>query len=62
MYIAYSAFAKNKNRKRKSRNRRNEKLALRYKAYQAVCNKYSHEIADIQKYFPGWAPTFNCNN
>ena len=59
MYIAYSAFAKNNNRKKKCRRRKNERSALRYQAYQAVCSKYSHEIADIQKYFPGWTPAFN---
>ncbi|HEY2583045.1 MAG TPA: hypothetical protein VGI43_14625 [Mucilaginibacter sp.] len=31
---------------------------LRYLAYQTVCNKYSDEIASIQKYIPGWMPKF----
>jgi hypothetical protein len=31
---------------------------LRYLAYQAVCSKYSDEIASIQKYIPGWMPKF----
>jgi hypothetical protein len=26
-------------------------------AYQSVCNKYSREIAAIQKYIPGWMPS-----
>ncbi len=30
--------------------------AVRYRAYQTVCNKYSQEIAGIQKYLPGWRP------
>ena len=36
---------------------KNEML-LRYQAYQTACNKYSHEIAAIQKYMPGWMPKF----
>ena len=35
-----------------------EQLRLRYEAYQAVCKKYRNEIADIQKYLPGWTPSF----
>jgi hypothetical protein len=31
---------------------------LRYQAYQAACQKLSHEIAAIQKYIPGWMPAF----
>jgi hypothetical protein len=31
---------------------------LRYKGYMAACHKYQQEIADIQKYIPDWAPTF----
>lgn len=32
---------------------------LRYKAYKTVCEKYRHEIAAIQKYFPNWQPRFD---
>ena len=32
---------------------------LRYKAYNAVCKKYQHEIVAIQKYFPNWKPRFD---
>jgi len=32
---------------------------LRYKAYRAVCEKYKHEIAAIQKYLPDWKPRFD---
>jgi hypothetical protein len=31
---------------------------LRHVAYKAACNKYSREIAAIQKYLPGWTPAF----
>jgi hypothetical protein len=33
-------------------------LMLRYQAYQSTCDKYSREIAAIQKYLPGWVPAF----
>ena len=35
-----------------------DELMLRYLAYQTACNKYSHEIAAIQRYTPGWLPEF----
>jgi hypothetical protein len=31
---------------------------LRYRAYEAACQKHTKEIAAIQKYMPGWMPTF----
>ena len=34
-------------------------LSIRYKAYQATCQKYDREIVAIQKYLPGWTPAFN---
>jgi hypothetical protein len=34
----------------------NESL-LRYRAYQTTCSKYRREIAAIQQYLPGWAPS-----
>jgi len=33
-------------------------IRLRYLAYQTTCDKYSREIASIQKYIPGWVPKF----
>jgi hypothetical protein len=36
----------------------NNEITLRYRAYQNVCDKYSNEIAAIQKYLPGWMPKF----
>jgi hypothetical protein len=59
MYIAYSALKKSKQQTPHNNQTEDEQLKLRYKAYQAVCTKYSNEIADIQKYFPGWIPSFN---
>lgn len=35
-----------------------QKLRLRYKGYQAACQKYEQEIAAIQQYIPGWQPAF----
>jgi hypothetical protein len=34
-------------------------LMLRYRAYQAACDKFSYEITAIQKYIPGWTPKFS---
>lgn len=31
---------------------------LRYRGYQAACQKYEQEIAAIQQYIPGWQPAF----
>jgi hypothetical protein len=36
-----------------------DQFSIRFKAYLAVCNKYSTEIAAIQKYLPGWMPAFS---
>jgi hypothetical protein len=36
----------------------NKELAQRYQGYQTACNKYRAEIAEIQKYMPGWVPPF----
>jgi hypothetical protein len=59
MYLAYSALqtAGNNNDDQTPTLTPNEQL-LRYKAYQQTCTKYSHYIAEIQKYFPGWMPKF----
>ena len=35
----------------------NPEQQIRYEAYQDICNKYRREIADIQKYMPGWQPS-----
>lgn len=37
----------------------NPEMQHRIAAYQAACNKYRQEIADIQKYLPGWMPAFD---
>jgi hypothetical protein len=36
----------------------NQELSQRYEGYQTACNKYRVEIANIQKYIPGWLPPF----
>jgi hypothetical protein len=57
MYIAYSALNQHNTQQNLS-NQPQTELQQRYEAYQAACNKYSHEIAAIQKYLPGWMPKF----
>jgi predicted metal-dependent peptidase len=54
MHIAYSAL-----RETKKRSKDSKVLNQRMDAYQATCNKYSNEIAAIQKYMPGWLPQFD---
>jgi hypothetical protein len=56
MYIAYSALrTTTKNGKSQLKN---QQLQQRLEAYQVTCQKYSKEIAAIQKYLPGWMPVF----
>jgi len=62
MYLAYSAINTiNDNQNLLSENNHHQsdnEALLRYEAYQNACNKYSREIAAIQKYMPGWMPKF----
>ena len=58
MHLAYSAISTNYNQP--SGNLLNEpesEIQLRYNAYQTTCDKFSREIAAIQKYIPGWMPS-----
>ncbi|MEN0053650.1 MAG: hypothetical protein AAGC65_08270 [Mucilaginibacter sp.] len=59
MYIAYSALQLSSidNQENIKIQTEHEPL-LRYQAYLAACAKYTKEIADIQKYIPGWMPDF----
>jgi len=54
MHIAYNALKCGT-----GRNQQDDSVQKKYDAYLSVCNKYKHEIAAIQKYIPGWRPTFN---
>lgn len=54
MHIVYNALKTQEHIKEK-----NDAMQKKYKAYIEVCNKYTHEIAAIQKYIPGWQPPFN---
>lgn len=56
MYIAYSAPANTTQPSPANKPDADEQLGTRFKAYYAACNKYSKEIAAIQKYMPGWVP------
>lgn len=62
MHLAYSAISTIAENLHPSTDKQNEKnnneILLRYLAYQTVCNKYSQEIASIQKYMPDWMPQF----
>ncbi|MCC8427233.1 hypothetical protein [Mucilaginibacter sp. UR6-11] len=59
MHIAYSAL-QNTRRPNPSGTTitASDQLSIRFKAYQSACNKYSKEIAAIQKYIPGWVPAY----
>jgi hypothetical protein len=37
---------------------KSQQLQQRLESYHATCQKYSKEIAAIQKYLPGWMPMF----
>ncbi len=61
MHLAYSALSTNDSNQQQSiaeQQQSGNELILRYRAYQTACNKYSREIAAIQKYIPGWVPKF----
>ncbi|NHA04081.1 hypothetical protein G7092_09750 [Mucilaginibacter sp. HC2] len=59
MYIAYSAIQKQNDHDQQNSNLQPlHEQAIRYHAYVETCTKYSKEIAAIQKYLPGWTPTF----
>ncbi len=60
MHIAYSAIANSSANQQQPgiHNETDNEMLLRYQAYQTTCDKYSREIAAIQKYIPGWVPRF----
>lgn len=57
MYIAYSVLQPMQQPETNTNKADTHELNIRYQAYQTVCSKYLREIAAIQKYFPGWAPS-----
>jgi len=57
MYLAYSAL--DPSQQTGNQIQLSNQLIIRYQAYQAVCEKYQHEIAAIRKYLPNWKPNFN---
>jgi len=62
MYIAFSALRQQSTNHCDQSNAEllnDPEPVLRFKAYQAACEKYKDEIAAIQKYIPGWMPAFN---
>jgi len=58
MHIAYSALSIINQQSNNQLHHTDHELAIRYHAYQKVCNNYSAEIAAIQKYIPEWMPVF----
>ena len=62
MHLAFSAINTNDTIRHQltsdQQDQPNADLLLRYQAYQTACDKYSREIAAIQKYIPGWLPEF----
>jgi len=59
MHLAHSALQNTIRQISPVNTMEEEQLNIRFKAYQAVCNKYSREITAIQKYIPGWVPAFS---
>jgi hypothetical protein len=59
MHLAYSALQTINEQTNNNKPIADNQIVTRYKAYQAVCDKYSREIAAIQKYIPNWRPAFN---
>ena len=58
MYLIYSALQQPVPPDTNELNTQHQ-MHLRCKAYNAVCKKYQHEIAAIEKYFPNWKPRFD---
>ncbi|CAN5448506.1 hypothetical protein BH09BAC6_BH09BAC6_18380 [soil metagenome] len=58
MHIAYSALNQTSTPNQSNSQATQNDIMLRYQAYQATCSKYSSQIAQIQKYLPGWMPAF----
>jgi len=59
MHLAYSAITTiTMNQYLPDSEQSENETILRYLAYQTACEKYSREIAAIQKYIPGWVPKF----
>ncbi len=56
MYLIYSALQQQVSPN--TAEQTSNEMQLRYEAYKAVCEKYRHEIAAIQKYLPDWKPRF----
>ncbi|RFZ85680.1 hypothetical protein DYU05_08810 [Mucilaginibacter terrenus] len=56
MHIVYSAL---RIAAKAERTNQQTELQLRINAYRLACEKYSEDIAAIQRYLPGWQPAFN---
>jgi len=58
MHLAYSALDISENKQQGKQEQPGNDRVLRFRAYQTTCNKFSSEIAEIQKFIPGWMPKF----
>jgi len=61
MHIAYSAISAlpHSPQGKQEPPEPGSELMLRYQAHVAACDKYSHEIAAIKQWLPGWEPKFS---
>jgi hypothetical protein len=58
MHLAYSAL-RDLDKPAAQKKPEITEIQLRHRAYVDTCKKYSHHIAEIQKYFPHWLPGFS---
>lgn len=58
MHLVYSALQTTPQQTNTGKPHADEHHKLRCQAYRETCNKYTREIAAIQKYLPGWIPAF----
>ena len=61
MYLVHSALTTTAKTQTNAaqQHQTDHELTIRYQAYQTTCDKFSREIAAIQKYIPGWIPKFS---
>lgn len=58
MYLAYSALPTEEPGDNETKNNMmTREFQERFDAYREVCHKFRHEIAEIQRFLPGWMPS-----
>lgn len=61
MHVAFSALRQQQiqqSTQNTDRHPEDTEVLLRFRAYEAACEKHKDEIRAIQKYIPGWMPAF----